>query len=257
MLSNHLFLLLCLVCALALPVKAETVKVAVYLEPPFAEIKGDTFVGDNVELAKLFADGIGADVRFLQCPFARCMSMVKSGQADMIFGIKRTAAREKDYAFLSQAYRIQHYPLHFYTLKSRQLDINNYRDLQDLTIGVLRGGLYYDQFDQDKSLNKIAVTSRTQLIDMLLKGRIDTFLEREESVIPLISDLDQQANITPAKYNYDQLVEVHVALSKRSFIYQYKDLLSSNLNNYLANGDIEKIISHHVAGNHNATILAR
>lgn len=236
------FLFLCF--ALFSNVHAQTVRVAVYNEPPFAEYKDGQFTGENIELARLFADSINADVVFLACPFVRCMSLVKKGEADMIFGVKRTAAREKDYAFLDQPYTIQHFPLQFYTLKSRQIKIDQYEDLSGLVVGTVRGSVYYPDFDRDNQLTKVSVTSSQQLLELLMKQRIDTFIEREDSLLPLLrQDNKYQKQIVPNKYMYDKQVDVHLALSKRSFIYQYRDQLSYNLQQFLTNGDIDRVLA--------------
>ena len=57
---------------------------------------------------------------------------------------------------------------------------------KDLRIGLLRGAAYFDQLDNDATLIKVKVSTIEQLIGMLLKGRIDTFLGREESINPII-----------------------------------------------------------------------
>ena len=242
MFVKDLIFLLILCCSISFNAQAQTVRVAVYNEPPFSEYKDGKFTGENIELAHLFADSINADVVFLACPFIRCMSLVKKGEADMIFGVKRTKEREKDYAFLDQPYTIQHFPLQFYTLKSRPIKIDQYEDLSGLVVGTVRGSVYYPDFDKDAQLTKVSVTSSQQLLELLMKRRIDTFIEREDSLLPLLQkDEDYQNQIVSNKYMYDKQVDVHLALSKRSFIYQYRDQLSYNLQQFLSNGDIDKV----------------
>lgn len=223
--------------------QAQTVRVAVYNEPPFAEYKDGQFTGEYIDLAYLFAKSINANVDFLTCPFVRCMSLVKKGDADMIFGIKRTPAREEEYAFLDQPYTTQHFPLQFYTLKSRQIKIDRHEDLSDLLIGTIRGSVYYPKFDLDHQLNKVSVTSSQQLLELLIKQRIDTFIEREDSLLLFLrQDKKYQYQIVANKYMHDEEVEEHLALSKRSFIYQYRKQLSRNLQQLIDNGDIDKVL---------------
>lgn len=244
MFVKDLAFLLILSVSLVAGAQAETVRVAVYHEPPFAEYKDGKFVGENIDLAHLFAKSINAEVVFLSCPFIRCMSLVKKGEADMIFGVKRTKEREQDFAFLDQPYSIQHFPLQFYTLKSRPIKINSYQDLTGLVVGTIRGSVYYSDFDKDNSLTKVSVTSSQQLLDLLMKERIDTFIEREDSLTPwLKQDIKYQQQIVSNPYSYDKQVGVHLALSKNSFIYQYRDRLSHNLRQFLTNGALDKVLS--------------
>ncbi len=244
MFVKDLTFLFILCSSLFLHVQAQTVRVAVYQEPPFAELKDGKFIGENIDLAHLFANSINADVTFLSCPFIRCMSLVKKGEADMIFGVKRTKAREQDYAFLDQPYTIQHFPLQFYTLKSRAIQINQYEDLTGLVVGTIRGSAYFPDFDNDQELTKVSVTSNQLLLDLLLKKRIDTFIERQDSLAPwLQQNIEYQDQIIPNPYSYDKQVGVHLALSKNSFIYQYREQLSNNLQQFLSNGEIEKVLA--------------
>ena len=69
----------------------------------------------------------------------------------------------------------QHFPLRFYVNTENAITIDTYKDLKDLSVGVLRGGSYFERFDQDKKLIKIEMTTHEQLVNMLRKKRIDTF----------------------------------------------------------------------------------
>jgi ABC-type amino acid transport substrate-binding protein len=178
---------------------------------------------------------------FIRCPFARCLSMVKQGQADMIFGLKKLPEREKSLIFLNPPLMVQYNPLRFFTLSSHKLLIHKLEDLNALTVGILRGAKYYDLFDTNHNIVKVEVTSREQLVSMLLKGRIDTFIDREESIIPLLSANEYKQKISLAHYKYTQSINSYIAISKHSEIKNIANALSYHLNKYMKNGVIEKI----------------
>jgi polar amino acid transport system substrate-binding protein len=224
-------------------VEHDELRIVTYLEAPFAYIKNGKLLGENIEIAKLLAASINLTPLFIHCPFARCLAMVENGQADMILAIKKTPEREKNLLFLTSAHLIQHFPLRFYLLAANDLTINKFDDLTPLTIGVLRGAKYFDQFDQSRVLKKVALTSREQLIKMLLRGRIDTFLEREESIQPLISSAQYQQKFKLADYQYNKAVGSYIAISKHSKIKNYANTLSQHLQQFIDDGTIEKIIA--------------
>jgi polar amino acid transport system substrate-binding protein len=76
---------------------------------------------------------------------------------------------------------------------------------------------------------------------MLLKGRIDTFLEREETVIPLLTASQYQNKINVEKYQYDKPINSYIVISKRSQVKSYAAQLSKALAKTMADGTLEKI----------------
>ncbi len=217
--------------------------IASYIEPPFVTLKNHRLIGSNIEVAKLLAKSINLKAVFVRCPFARCLSMVKTGKADMIFGLRKTSSREQALIFLTPPLMVQHYPLRFFTLATRKLTINKLEDLHPLAIGVLRGATHFDAFDNNNNIHKIDVTSRKQLVNMLLKGRIDTFVDREESIKPLLSAKDYQQKIKLADYQYDKAEESYIAISRKTHIHQYEKQLKETLAQLTADGTIKKIMA--------------
>ena len=217
-------------------------KVAIFLEPPFANLVQGKLVGEFIDVAKLLAKSANLNVTFVQCPFARCLALVKSGSADMVFGLLKLPEREQDLLFIEPPYFEQTSPLKFYTLNKHNYVINEFSDLKGLTVGTLRGSAYFEQFDTDIDIKKIELTSREQMVNMLLKDRIDTFLEREESVLPLVSTQDYQ-QFSIAKYAYNKTVKSYIAISKNSPIKQYAATFSATLAKAIDEGVIAKIIA--------------
>ena len=213
-------------------------RVAVFIGPPFVDVIDNKLVGEYIEIAKLLANSVQLNIIFIRCPFVRCLSMVQHGQADMIFGLKKLPEREKSLIFLNPPYMIQHNPLRFFTLSSSQISISRFEDLNKLTIGVLRGAKYYDLFDSNNKIAKVEVTSREQLVSMLLKGHIDTFISREESIIPLLPINEYKQKISLAYYQYKQSDNSYIAISKYSEISEMANVLSYYLALHLKNSAI-------------------
>jgi polar amino acid transport system substrate-binding protein len=170
--------------------------------------------------------------------------MLEQGQADLMIGLQKTPEREKFLTFLTPPSSIQHFPLRFFKRANSKITINRYEDLAPLTIGVLRGAAYFDQFDHDSQLNKVEVTSRKQLVNMLLQKRIDTFIDREESIMPLLPLTSYQQKLTLAQFAYDHEVASYIAIAKKSHLLSYQQALADKLALFLKDGTIETIHSN-------------
>ena len=178
---------LLLLVTLVFPWKAigyDLVKVAVHIEPPIVDFINNEFVGRHIEIAQALVIAMGKDIQFIQCPFARCFSMLQKGDVDWF---EKNQGTTKTISFLKSPMQYQHFPLRFYVNTKNAIKIHTYEDLEGLTLEVLRGGSYFERFDQDKKLIKIEMTTHEQLVNMMHKKRIDTFLKREESVLPWIN----------------------------------------------------------------------
>ncbi|KGJ92281.1 substrate-binding periplasmic protein [Colwellia psychrerythraea] len=218
----------------------QKLNVAVFLEPPYVDLVANKLVGENIDIINLLSSAINLKPVFIQCPPVRCLTMVRQGQADMILGLSKSSAREKYFIFLQPPYLLQHQPLRFFTLKEKNLSINSFSDLRPLLVGTLRGAMYFPLFDKSQTIRKVELTSRKQMVKMLLKGRIDTFLEREETVLPLLS-AEYQNKFSMADYQYNKPINSYIAISRQSQIKRFAGELSQVLATAITDGSIEKI----------------
>ncbi|MDO6444629.1 transporter substrate-binding domain-containing protein [Colwellia sp. 1_MG-2023] len=219
----------------------ETLLVATNIEPPYSYFVDNKYTGINVKIITLLAEKLNLQVKFLHCPFARCLSFLEMGQADAIIGLRKTAERSKFLTYLDQPFSTQTFPLQFYIRQDSDLNITNYSDLANLRIGTLRAATYFDRFDHDNTLNKVEVVNYNQLLQMLLKDRIDTFLEREESVKPWIDNAEYKQKIKLADYLYNRSVDSYIAFSKKSPFSQEVALFSQMQKQLLDSGEIQAI----------------
>lgn len=220
----------------------ETIVVAMYVEPPFSKIIDGEFVGENINVANALAAELGYKTKFVYCPVARCFAFAQSGQADMIIAVRKTAIREQFLHYLEPPIKIQKLPLKFYTLTDNNITLSHYNDLIPLKVGVLRGASYFDPFDHDQQIAKVALSNHQQLMDMLLKGRVDTFLEREESVLPLVDEKIYSTDISIAKYSYNEDVGSYIAIAKQSPLANEVVKLSTALQRLFDSGELATIL---------------
>ncbi|MDO6487960.1 transporter substrate-binding domain-containing protein [Colwellia sp. 6_MG-2023] len=218
------------------------IKIATVQGLPFSEVVDNEFVGTSIEISTLLAESINLKPTFIHCPFARCLSMVQQGEADMILSVKKLPEREVDLIFLHPAYMTQREPLRFFTLASREISITSFDDLNKLIVGTLRGARYFDAFDKSNSITKVELTSHKQLVQMLLHGRIDAFIDRENSILAFSFLADIQEKFALADYQYDVALNAYIAISKHSKIKDYEEPLSKELQKLIANGTINNIL---------------
>lgn len=226
--------------------KRKSIILATHIEPPLAYLEGSILKGANIEVARLLARKLNLSLRFIQCPFARCLSLLKKGQADMMVGIKKTNKREIYLDYLNQPYTSRITPVRFYLRADSHLAITNYADLANKSIGVIRGATYFDRFDSDTSLNKIEVTTHKQLIDMFLKERFDTFLGREISIEQHVSPAIYNSKMKLSPYVYKKKNDSYIVISKQSSLDTLTQELSKTLDNVIASGEVDKIIRKYI-----------
>ncbi|KXI28475.1 hypothetical protein AX660_15390 [Paraglaciecola hydrolytica] len=222
--------------------KFENIVIATHIEPPLVDLIDGKFVGQNVDVALALAHSLNMQVSFIQCPFARCLAITQEGNADMMVSIRKTPEREEYLHFLSRPFSSNNLPVRFYQLKTNRHVINAYEDISSLDIGVLRGATYFERFDHDLALHKIPLTNHNQLIEMLLKGRIDTFLGREVSIQALTDKTTYEQQMKMAPYIYIKRFDAYIAVSKRSPLAPRVNELSKALSELLDSGELDKLL---------------
>lgn len=100
-------------------------------------------------------------------PYPRIWQSIKSGGHDG--GIVFKSASRSSYVDYVALIRI----VKTVVIPANGIELNGYSDLQSITIGKVRGTHLSSQFDNDKSLNIIEVTTYEQAIKMLKRGRLD------------------------------------------------------------------------------------
>jgi ABC-type amino acid transport substrate-binding protein len=237
--SYLFFIFLFLFSSFSLAKMPKSIRIAVYVEAPYTYFEHGKLVGLNVVLSKLLAKQLKVEAIIIPCPFARCLSIMKNGQADVIIDINKTQPRQA-YLHYLPPYKEQPYPLTFFTLKSSQITINQYSDLTELIIGVSRSYTYFDQFDHDKNLQKVPFTTIEQLVSLLRRGRIDTFIAREESLVVIPEYQQYKQDIAVSTLFYSQAVPSYLAISKKSAFIPYKNKIEASINALINNGSIEQ-----------------
>jgi polar amino acid transport system substrate-binding protein len=238
------FLLTSFFCTQLFSAELKTIRLATYLEPPYSDFKDGQYTGVNLTIIQLFAKKLNKTITYVRCPFARCLSLLKNNGADIVLGIRKTTKRAEFLSYLPEPFYIQYFPLLFFMRKNDEMKIEKYDDLKKLTIGTLRGASYFEPFDHDESLTKVELINYTQLIQLLLKGRIDTFLEREESLAPWIDADVYQNEIKLAHYQFNKAIGSYIAIAKNSALHAELNAFAAMQQTLLDNGEIDALLAN-------------
>jgi polar amino acid transport system substrate-binding protein len=191
---------------------SEKLRVAMVNWPPAKIVENGRFGGTDVLVLEELASQVGAVLEYVECPWRRCLVMIEAGEVDLISSITKSPAREQYLQFIEPPYR-NGYDIHFYT---QGAELRRYEDLAGLTIGFIRGGAYFDRFDQDHSLAKFAVTREDQLLEMLSRGRLQVVVGVGRNLDYLIQRRGLSTAIRRTSLVVPTIAPTYIAISKKS-----------------------------------------
>jgi polar amino acid transport system substrate-binding protein len=184
--------------------------------------------GTLITIAEQLAKEAGVNIEFVFCPWARCVSLAKHGQIDLLPGLSRNNERERDLLFLNPPIFNTSAAYGFYVL-DHVIKISNYADLSQLVIGKLRGSQHFPKFDADITLTVVEAPDIQTLFALLQNGRIDTFIHTHESVVAYLEEYDEQHRIQQADYVEVVSGRGYFVLSKHSGKTELAPALSRSL----------------------------
>lgn len=148
---------------------AEKIRLSTLDWPPYIgeKLTSQGFVAEVV--TKAYAQE-GYDVELTYLPWARVVAMAKSGEFDGYLPEYYSESLKKDF-LISDPYPGG--PLVFFKRKGENISFNSLEDLKPYTIGVVRGYVNTEEFDNASYLKKDAVRDDLTNIKKLVAGRID------------------------------------------------------------------------------------
>lgn len=201
---------------LGAPVAAESLslKVMTDLWPPFRMLddKGKLY-GLDIDLLHEIEQRSGYRLVVQRAPWARGLAALQSGRADMMSGLAKTPARERYINYLEPAY-FACAPRIYMTPEFAPL-LTDYTQLAGLRIGYVLDSAYFEPFDSDKSLSKVAVSSESQLLGMLTRGRIQAFVGTDCQVDYELRDPQKAKAIAKAAYKPASHVRLYLGFSRQ------------------------------------------
>ncbi len=189
------------------------VRVAVNNAPPYRIIDGSSVSGFYIDIFNALAERLQWQVVYEEVPFPRALHMMQYGQADIMLGPIRRPERE---VFMD--YSIPAFPPErkLFLVNDPQKQIHDYEDLYGMTIGTLRGSVYFVRFDKDKSLKKVEGSNYPTLLRMLAYGRLDTVIIPELLAVALQKNMGLKFTASPYSIPGET---AYITLSRKSSLY--------------------------------------
>ncbi len=200
--------------------------------------------GIDMEILQRLADANGLSLQVKAAPLARCLEMIKSGDADIITNLLRTREREQSIRFLEAPYQT-HSTKVFYLRAGDPRQVAIYEQLYGLDIGVKRGARYGARFDEDSKLQKQDVASHVLNFKKLAVGRLDLVISTESEGDYLIKEYGWQGQFKKAALRFDLPTNVYFGLSKRSSLLSLAPTLESQLQQLIRDGEVERVIARY------------
>ena len=189
------------------------------------------------------AQKMDMELDILPMPFARRVVALQSGKIDLMVGMQREDSRDDDIIYIAPGYeKLRHT---FFVLADNQAKLRNFDDLLQLSIGVTIHAKYYQHFQQQPALSLIAVSTLKQKIELLRKGRIDTFIHYQESTDPVLKRMGLDTEIMVAPYQPTEYNEYYITISKNSRLFPYREKLERVVKTAVENGDFIHIRQQH------------
>lgn len=223
--------------------QAQTVRVLVNDAPPYrilGSANGErTYAGLYVDILRLVAAELKLELQFIEQPFARALLVMQNGEADIMLGPNRTAAREVYLHYLEPP--LPEEPKVF--LQRREAPpIRAYDDLAGKRIAVLRGATYFDRFDLDAGLTKIPLDDYAAGLRLVALGRLDTVVMPELQARWMLRDsgypLQLASYRAPGRPSY-------IALARASPLVARVPELTAALRRLMQNGSIARIVKRY------------
>ncbi len=212
--------------------------------PPMKVVKGDSFEGIDFSILEELGKRLNLHFRFSECPWRRCLELIRSGHADFITGIAKQTDREKYMYFIEPPYK-EIFSTAFYTRKGGQNEIppliQKYEDLYKGEVGMIRGGVYFDRFDKDPKITKVEVTNEIQLLNMLNEGRYDIIIGNDLNIDYLIHTRGFLGKLEKAPFKVDSFTPTYIAISKKSKFINIIPRLGTALKDMVESKKIQEI----------------
>ena len=201
--------------------------------------------GLQVKYLKNIARHMNMEIEIIPMPFARRLRELRLGHLDVLIGLQRVGDEQDEVVYIKPSYETLRRT--FFVRKENVDKLHIFTDLKELTIGVTQYAKYFEQFSQEPGLILVSVSSLKQKIELLMKGRINTFIHFQESALPLISHMGLQNDIVLADYQPIEVNQHYLTISQNSPLFAKKHLFESVVRDAVANQEFITIREKHYA----------
>lgn len=214
--------------------------------PPY-QILTEPPTGEHVSALNQLGEELQMHIQFVTEPnFTHCLKRIKQGTTDVIAGV---LDREERREFL-HLIPIRHDTAYIFATRPDAPPIKSYNDLHGRLIGVTENEYYFEQFDQDGSLQKVALNDVHLTYKLLLAGRVDTVISSLENLTAIFAsdpELKDKILVQPFTHELNRLA--YFGFSKHSIHAARLEEIRPKVEAAFATGRFEAAI-HQFAADH-------
>ncbi|WP_390592020.1 substrate-binding periplasmic protein [Simiduia litorea] len=211
--------------------------------PPMQVIGSNgEITGENVEVAKAVFARLGVVLRFTgDTPLKRCLMMLEGGFVDVMAGLLDSPERRQTLHMFLYSDSIEK---SIYVRKGSRV-ISKFSDLENLTIGILRGAKQFRLLDQAPAgfFQLEEVSSLDQAFKMLVRERVDAVSATNYSADLVISKLGFSQVIEKSSFHVLDSSPTFISISKKSALSTDIARVSEVIEDMYASGEFLRILS--------------
>lgn len=182
--------------------------------PPFRIIDKKPFSGIDFDMWEEISIRLNLKIKFEVYPWSRILHNLKNGKVDAMSGLAKRKERAEYLNYTTPSY-YSCSPV-FYLRKGEGLLVKEYDDLYKYPIGYVSNSAYFDNFDNDKKLNKFGVGTEVQLLKMLEAKRIKVIIGTDCQIDYDIARLGYKNKFEKAYFKPNSSTELYFVISKKS-----------------------------------------
>lgn len=199
-----------------------------------------------IDILDVLAKELDFSLQIIPCPFPRCLKMVKEGEIDLLGELIYTEDRAQELEYVYPAYMVLHSSFVFYALHNSDIKVDNYQQLSNKRIAVMRGAAYFPKFDQDKALQKVPLDTERVVVEMLLKGRVDLAISVEATADQSMGVLNQPSQrLKKLEYRYKDEILGHAVMSKKFAASPLADKFRMTYQRFAQQGRFDEILARY------------
>jgi len=225
---------------------AKILKADVRPRPPemvVNEKTGDS-AGPMLEVMNEAARSVGYCVEWRAAPFPRSLAELESGSLDLVPRLVMTEERKRFATFLGPIGTKQ-IAIEFLAKRGREGALKSYDDLRGLRVGVKRETAYFEQFDKDTAIERVAALDDENLAKMFDANRFDVMIVLDRPAIEKVLKDQGIGGYAWAPYKVPINLGIYFGMSKASRHAAIAGALSNALKALAKSGRVNEIYKAH------------
>lgn len=225
------------------PLTNQSLHIRLGAENSWAPYSDDLGQGISRELISAALANSGIEAQFQVLPYARVLHDLESGKIDGGFNISRQQSTEARYVFGEvPLFSVE---AHWFFRAGDYPEVTNFKELPNkFRVGVIRDYEYGDHYENHRHrFHEIKVSQQSQLIRLLIQGRIDAALMFSDEARFAMKKMQLKPSLLDKRF-LNHRTDIYVAFSPRNPNARWiATRLDEGLLRIQATGEYERIMS--------------